>query len=110
MKAYKLYDIENQRIFISRDVLFHEAIFPFHQITSHSEAVDHFPNLVLPNIFGFSGVQTGVTNITNAGVVPTTANADVIPTAVIAPHDSNDANEAISPNIDNSLSSHDSNA
>lgn len=48
MKASKLYDIENKKIFISRDVVFHEEIFPFHQITSSNEIIDVFPDLVLP--------------------------------------------------------------
>lgn len=30
-KGYKLYDLNNKRIFISRDVQFHENIFPFLQ-------------------------------------------------------------------------------
>lgn len=28
-KGYKLYDIDNKKIFISRDVVFHESILPF---------------------------------------------------------------------------------
>ncbi|XP_074302539.1 uncharacterized protein LOC141634162 [Silene latifolia] len=28
-KAYKLYDLDNHKVFVSRDVLFHENIFPF---------------------------------------------------------------------------------
>lgn len=28
-KGYKLYDLDNKKIFISIDVVFHEAIFPF---------------------------------------------------------------------------------
>lgn len=34
VKGYRLYDIENKKFFISRDVVFHEGIFPFHQITN----------------------------------------------------------------------------
>lgn len=48
MKAYRLYDIENKKVFTSRDVVFHEEIFPFHHITSHDDVVDSFPDLVLP--------------------------------------------------------------
>ena len=36
--------------FISRDVVFHEEIFPFHSIGSPETFVDPFPNLVLPSV------------------------------------------------------------
>lgn len=55
MKAYKLYDIENKKFFISCDVVFHESVFPLHQITSSSEVVNQFPDLVLPHPYGQSG-------------------------------------------------------
>lgn len=56
MKAFRLYDIENKRVFISRDVIFHEDVFPFHQITSQDSVEDSFPDLVLPKPLGFSGL------------------------------------------------------
>lgn len=31
MKAYKLYNLQTQTTFVSRDVYFHENVFPFHQ-------------------------------------------------------------------------------
>ncbi|WP_338140430.1 Ty1/Copia family ribonuclease HI [Candidatus Phytoplasma australasiaticum] len=88
MKAYKLYDIENKRLFISRDAIFHEAIFPFHQITTHSEAVEHFPNLVLPKSFDFAGVQA-LPAIGHAESPENTAN-DFIPTVATGSTASND--------------------
>ncbi|KAL0386160.1 UNVERIFIED_CONTAM: Copia protein [Sesamum radiatum] len=33
-KAFKLYDIDNKKIIISRDVVFHEAIFPYKSLSS----------------------------------------------------------------------------
>ena len=42
MKAYRLYDIQTKQIFISRDVVFHEDIFPFHSVTSTDPRQDPF--------------------------------------------------------------------
>jgi len=45
-KGYKLYDLEDNTIFPSKDIVFHKTIFPFHETKLHS----HFsllPNLVL---------------------------------------------------------------
>lgn len=47
MKAYKLYDIATNEIFISGDVIFHETIFLF-QNSSHKIVEDPFEPLVLP--------------------------------------------------------------
>lgn len=47
VKGYKLYDLISKSFFISRDVQFHETIFPF--ALSHSEPIhSSSPNLVLP--------------------------------------------------------------
>ena len=46
VKGYKLFDIQHKKVFISRDVIFHESIFPFHIITNTEEVVDPFPDLV----------------------------------------------------------------
>ena len=35
-------------MFVSRDVVFHEDIFPFHQLPSKESFVDPFPDLVIP--------------------------------------------------------------
>ncbi|MDV3143325.1 MAG: reverse transcriptase domain-containing protein, partial [Sweet potato little leaf phytoplasma] len=48
MKAFKLFDIEKQEFFISRDVIFHESIFPFSKVVVSSEQIDPFSNIVLP--------------------------------------------------------------
>lgn len=47
MKGYKIHNISNKEIFISRDV-FHEHIFPFHSITISEILLDPFSYLVLP--------------------------------------------------------------
>ncbi|KAL0460027.1 UNVERIFIED_CONTAM: Retrovirus-related Pol polyprotein from transposon RE1 [Sesamum latifolium] len=44
-KAYKLYDLENKITVISRDVVFHEAIFPF-QNTSPTTENSFFPQSI----------------------------------------------------------------
>lgn len=45
-KAYKLYDLNNHRIVISRDVVFKEHIFPYKQILPDNTS----PGTVLPPI------------------------------------------------------------
>lgn len=57
MKGYKLYNIENKRFFVSRDVVFHENVFPFHSITLQGDIADPFPDIVLPIPPNFSGIS-----------------------------------------------------
>ena len=47
VKGYKLLDVQTKQILISRDVVFHEEIFPFHSIVS-SDDLHPFANVVLP--------------------------------------------------------------
>ena len=47
-KGYKLYDLENKRFFISKDVKFIEDEFPFHNPVQGSTDVDEFPTVALP--------------------------------------------------------------
>ena len=49
MKAYKLYDLHSKQFLISRDVIFHEHIFPFHSVSLNLPYIDPFPDLVLPH-------------------------------------------------------------
>lgn len=48
VKGYKLYDVESKQVFISRDVIFQEEIYPFHTVVKADQLVDPFPDLVLP--------------------------------------------------------------
>lgn len=48
VKSYKLYDILCKSVSISRDVVFHEHIFPFQSIPHHNDSIDRFPKIVLP--------------------------------------------------------------
>ena len=45
IKGYKLFDLESHTIFVSRDVIFHESIFPY---VSNSCESDPHPSLPLP--------------------------------------------------------------
>ena len=47
VKSYKVMDLMTYRIFISRDVVFHEHIFPFHNLNSKTLQIDPFAALVL---------------------------------------------------------------
>ena len=48
MKAYRLYDLHTQQIFVSRNVIFHEEVFPFHSVLDNQPLPNPFPDLVLP--------------------------------------------------------------
>ena len=47
-KAYKLLDLSTNTIFISRDVIFHESMFPFQNDDSQPYHFNFFSNLVIP--------------------------------------------------------------
>lgn len=66
VKGYRLYDIENKRIFVYRDVIFHEEIFPFHQVTGPKDVEDHFPDLVMPSAFNYAGFLMKFLKICNS--------------------------------------------
>lgn len=46
-KGYRVFDLETKSIFVSRDISFHEDIFPFSTLQHHS-ANDHHVVLPLP--------------------------------------------------------------
>ncbi|KAL5542038.1 hypothetical protein UlMin_009748 [Ulmus minor] len=54
VKGYKFYDIETKQVFLSRDAVFHEEVFPLHAITCSDHVADPFLDLVLPH----SSLQT----------------------------------------------------
>lgn len=43
MKGYKLFDVNNKEIFVSRDVVFHESVFPFLLMSPSESIIDPFP-------------------------------------------------------------------
>ncbi|XP_075083245.1 uncharacterized protein LOC142166996 [Nicotiana tabacum] len=86
-KGYRLYDLENMSIFVSRDVMFKEEIFPFRNNTCPDDAEDLFtsPNsleaaemqqshpTVLP--FTYQNMQPQIEDTTNTTVGETTNDA-----------------------------------
>ncbi|TYK23387.1 Retrovirus-related Pol polyprotein from transposon TNT 1-94 [Cucumis melo var. makuwa] len=73
MKGFELYDIEQKQFFISRDVVFYEEYYPFHDITT-SEIVDPFPDLVLPTPMSCTtGAQLSYEDVVSQEI---TAHAD----------------------------------
>lgn len=48
VKGYQLLDMNTRETFNSRDVVFHERIFPFHSITSKTDTIGPFPDIVFP--------------------------------------------------------------
>lgn len=51
VKGYKLYDIQQGKFLISRDVMFHESIFPYHSATDNCDPTllgDFFADMVIP--------------------------------------------------------------
>ncbi|GMJ01127.1 hypothetical protein HRI_003781900 [Hibiscus trionum] len=60
MKGYKIYVLQTRSIIISRDVVFHEHIFPFHSINSKAFTVEPFPSIFFPQtISDFAGHFVG---------------------------------------------------
>lgn len=47
LRDTKLYDIENHKFFISRDVVFHESVFSFHDVTAETDIHDPFLDSVV---------------------------------------------------------------
>ncbi|KAL4302210.1 hypothetical protein GQ457_10G003950 [Hibiscus cannabinus] len=48
VKGYKVYILKTRSIVVSRNVIFHEEVFPFHSITDIDTVVDPFSNMSLP--------------------------------------------------------------
>ncbi|RVW30184.1 Retrovirus-related Pol polyprotein from transposon RE2 [Vitis vinifera] len=48
LTGYKLLDLESNKIYISRNVIFHESLFPFAHSAVSSDVVDFFNDHVLP--------------------------------------------------------------
>ncbi|KAL4354578.1 hypothetical protein GQ457_06G014030 [Hibiscus cannabinus] len=58
VKGYKVYVLQSHTIMISRNVIFHEEIFPFHTIAAVDSLVDPFPATVLPHFMQDSSHTT----------------------------------------------------
>ena len=70
MKAYRLYDIHIKQVFVSKDVIFHENVFPFHSITDIASLIDPFCDLVLP----FPSLDTSINSSD-----PTSSHGSILP-------------------------------
>ncbi|KAL4027854.1 hypothetical protein IC575_011044 [Cucumis melo] len=84
MKAYKLYDIEHKKVFISRDVIFHETTFPFHNIPKNQISIDPLPGFSLPKPFHECNLHSHTTLIP-----PPTLQTNTTPTRDEDPSNSN---------------------
>ncbi|CAH9127483.1 unnamed protein product [Cuscuta epithymum] len=49
-KGYRLYDLDTEKVFVSRDVVFHEHIFPFHATSEDSTEPSHVLPLPIPDL------------------------------------------------------------
>ncbi|GMI83719.1 hypothetical protein HRI_002041200 [Hibiscus trionum] len=51
VKGYKVFIISTKKIVVSRDVIFHESVYPFHKVTTSTDTlIDHFPTISLPRV------------------------------------------------------------
>lgn len=48
IKGYKLLDLHTHEVFVSRDVVFHEKVFHFHEHTLETHIKDPFEHIPLP--------------------------------------------------------------
>lgn len=74
--------MEGLRVFVSRDVIFHELVFPFHIITNHEEILDHFLHLVLSWNASISqqDVNQQTVSLQNASIAQPTPLENIQPT------------------------------
>ncbi|XP_022150390.1 uncharacterized protein LOC111018564 isoform X2 [Momordica charantia] len=80
VKGYRLFDIEHIKFFLSRDVVFHEQIFPFSSISLPTDSVDPFPDFVLPKAFDFVSSPSGVSSLPHNASNLHSPAVDVTPT------------------------------
>ncbi|KAL4346654.1 hypothetical protein GQ457_17G001420 [Hibiscus cannabinus] len=105
VKGYKVYVLQSHTIMISRNVIFHEEIFPFHTITPVDNLIDPFPDTVLPHFMhdlshttqNNSSVQGPVEllpednhEIVDSGMIPEEAQISSHVSAEIQNHDVED--------------------
>jgi len=50
-KGFKLYSLDTKKFFVSRDVVFHESIFPFQTISQNQVIPDSLLDLAIPILF-----------------------------------------------------------
>lgn len=78
-KGYRLYDLETEQLLTSRDVIFYETVFPFHQIPSP----EHVVPLLFPPSFDFefdSATQLPLPSLDNISTnAPSSSQPDFDP-------------------------------
>ncbi|KAL4592837.1 hypothetical protein LXL04_005843 [Taraxacum kok-saghyz] len=97
MKAYKLLDLSTREIFMSRDVIFHENVFPFTQSAQNFDN-DPFALLVLP--IPFQSENESTHSIPTPISTPTSneSDNDSIPTPISTPTSNESDNDSIPSN------------
>uniref|UniRef100_A0A803P5L5 Integrase catalytic domain-containing protein n=1 Tax=Cannabis sativa TaxID=3483 RepID=A0A803P5L5_CANSA len=77
VKGYRLYDLNTKQIFISRNVVFHEHVFPFHKLNNAAKNIDPFLPFIFPN-----------DHVTNTPIAdyPIVDNSFVRPNSVLQDH------------------------
>lgn len=76
-KGYKVFDLDKKQVFISRDVVFHETIFPFNSTDTISASQTHDPFLDLESPSSVSIHRTIPSlTVTSLMLVTTIFNAD----------------------------------
>jgi len=54
VKGYRLFDLNTKEVFLSRDVIFHENVFPFHESGNANMESDLFEHEPIPVLFPIS--------------------------------------------------------
>ncbi|KAL4367961.1 hypothetical protein GQ457_05G011320 [Hibiscus cannabinus] len=57
IKGFKVFVLKTQSVMVSRNVVFHEHVFPFHSIISLEQSVNHFASFSLPRLITENGCE-----------------------------------------------------
>lgn len=77
IKGYKLFDLSTHSVFVSRDVVFHETIFPYH--SSFTTSNPHFHDIVLPVPFSDGDIPSSSSSNLNPVTSIPDSIADIVP-------------------------------
>ena len=87
VKGYKLYDMVNKQVFVSRDVIFHENVFSFHSTNDASSLIDPFSDFVLPSSASEVSPSNDSSSCNDNQLAMDSACIDNQPTAMDVPPD-----------------------
>ncbi|KAL4323895.1 hypothetical protein GQ457_11G003570 [Hibiscus cannabinus] len=86
-KGYKVYILQTHTIVVSRNVVFHEGVFPFHIVVPADVLIDPFPDVVLPHIIHDASrnqnLQESTTSLYEFGSNTTATNSSQESTDVV---------------------------